>query len=128
VGMYTELVLKARVARDKTPQQVMAVLAYMFGAGEKPTDLPNHPFFSKSRWDMIGKCSSFYHHPETLNDFNEEARSDVYIFSRSDIENYEREIEAFLDWVMPYLDEEHGQCVGWSWYEEERQPTLILKT
>lgn len=128
MGMYTELVFKARVSKKNTPPLAMAVLAYMFGGAEHPGHLPVHPFFNHPHWDMIGMCSSFYHHPNALSDFYDKATSDVYIFSRSDIKNYSGEIEAFLDWVMPFVDEVPGMCIGWTWYEEASAPTLIFKT
>ena len=126
MGMYTELVLKCQIKED-APADVKSVIAYMFCGGDAPEKLPDHPFFCLTRWNSIGNCSSFYHHPEVVNscpkfDYTESQ----YIFSRSDIKNYDGEIEAFIDWIKPYLENEEGQCIGWSWYEEELQPTLII--
>lgn len=126
MGMYTELVLKCRIKED-TSQEVLTVLHYLFKnrlVGATPLD---HPFFKAPRWTMIGNSSSFYHHPEAVSDLYEfdQPNRGVYIFSRSDLKNYDNEIALFLDWINPYLDHMPGECIGWTWYEEEEQPTLI---
>lgn len=119
MGMYTELVLKAEV-KDDAPESVKAILGFLFNGEDRPTVTPEHPFFSCERWSMIGRCSSYYHVP-----WNASAYREAYIFSRSDLKNYEGEIEKFLDWVRPYFVQESDQCIGWSWYEESESPTLI---
>ena len=126
MGMYTELVLKCQIKED-APSEVKAVIAHMFGGAERPDSLPSHEFFSLSRWDGIGGCSSFYHHPEVVNSYPKFDYTEAsYIFSRSDIKNYGGEIESFIDWLKPYIYAFEGQCIGWSWYEEDLQPTLII--
>lgn len=128
MGMYTELVFKASLIND-VPAEVMAVIDYLFGDGgsDRPEQLPDHPFFNKPRWSCIGRCSSFYHHPSTLNSVYKESSGGPYIFSRSDLKNYDGEIAAFLDWIDPYIYGSVGECIGWSWYEEAEKPTLIYK-
>lgn len=130
MGMYTELVFKAEIRTD-IPDGVHAVLRHLFSGGPRPdTDLPDHPFFECSRWAAIGSCSSYYHIPFSLSryeDPNHPGRKGGYIFSRSDLKNYSDEIGQFLHWIDPYIDEEPGHCIGWEWYEEEDQPTLIFK-
>lgn len=39
--------------------------------------------------------------------------------------NYAREIERFFEWLMPYVDGEEGDFIGYSRYEENQQPELI---
>ncbi|HAZ2983855.1 TPA: hypothetical protein J0587_004682 [Salmonella enterica subsp. enterica serovar Kentucky] len=126
MGMYTELVLKCQIKED-APADVKSVIAYMFCGEDAPKKLPDHPFFGLTRWNSIGSCSSFYHHPEVVNSCPKFDYTDSqYIFSRSDIKNYDGEIESFIDWLKPYVDAPEGQCIGWSWYEEGQQPTLII--
>lgn len=125
MGMYTELLLKCEAVKDD-----YGVMEYLFSGGKEPGVLPNHDFFTKPRWRLIGSCSSFYHHPQAHSDLYvpewEEDRAVAYLFSRSDIKNYDGEIEAFLDWFMPYVSEFPGTCIGWKWYEDDDVPTLIL--
>ena len=120
MGMYTELVLKCEVKSD-CPSLVKDILNYLFNDKEKPKELPEHNFFKCERWASIGHCSSFYHVPFALSKFEE-----GYIFSRSDLKNYDNEIDLFIDWLKPYLDEFERNCIGWSWYEESEVPTLII--
>lgn len=129
MGMYTELVFKASI-REDIPDTAQAVLQHLFGDGDRPTQLPDHPFFQCTRWGQIGRGNSFYHTPFALSRYenpNRDGAKGGYLFSRSDLKNYGDEIAAFLDWVDPFIDEEPGMCVGWTWYEEENQPTLVFK-
>lgn len=123
MGMYTEIVVKARIRGDIGAIEKAALL-FLFKREAEPEALPDHMFFTKPRWQMIGACSSYYHHPETVNSFVENG---TYLFSRSDIKNYDGEIEAFFDWLKPLMGAHEGQCIGYSWYEESDTPTLILK-
>ena len=124
MGMYTEFVLKCEV-KDNLPDNVLSVLNFLFNWEDEPNELmiPKHPFFKCQRWRMIGHCSSYYHVPFVSSRF-----ADGYIFSRSDHKNYDGEIDKFLDWIRPYIAEFPGHCIGWSWYEEEDVPTLIILT
>ena len=119
MGMYTELVLKAQV-KDHLPEDVEAVLQFLFNREDIPEHLPEHEFFQCPRWRFLGSSSSYNHVPFTSGCYAE-----GYIFSRSDLKNYNDEIGKFISWLLPYLDVTEGDCIGWTWYEEERQPTLI---
>lgn len=129
MGMYTELVLKCGITKE-IDDEAHNVLMHIFGEGEKPNKLPSHKFFDTTRWSFIAKTSSFYHIPFPLSNYCNVLDSDKkggHIFSRSDFKNYESELNLFIDWIMPYIDEYPGRCIGWSWYEEDDSPTLIYK-
>ena len=120
--MYTELVLKCEVKAD-LPEDVEIILNYLFNDRETTLlELPKHKFFTLYRWKMLGSCNSYYHVPWSNSMYNEH-----YIFSRSDFKNYSNEIEEFIDWISPYIIGKSGTCIGWTWYEEDSQPTLIYK-
>lgn len=122
MGMYTEAVIKADLL-DDLPPDVMNIFLFLFGDNEsEPTEIPDHAFFKCVRWKHLGKMSSYYHHPKAFSNIE-----DTYIFSRSDLKNYDNEIELFFDWSEPYWNEPKGKCLGWSWYEEADAPTLIFK-
>ena len=125
MGMYTELVLKCTVSSE-APIKVREVLHFLFGAGSDPVTLPDHEFFECPRWKCIGNMSSFYHHPSQVNSLLEQC-GDIHIFSRSDLKSYDGEIYKFIEWLKPYASCTEGECLGWTWYEEEVTPTLILK-
>jgi len=123
MGYYTELVLKANVKRE-LPANVESVLRQLFNDGPEivTEDLPNHQFFRCQRWSLIGASNSFYHVPWTSSKYQGR-----YIFSRSDMKNYENEIEKFIDWLSPYLDEMDGKCIGWIFGEDDDKPKLLIK-
>lgn len=125
MGMYTELLLKCIIKKD-APENVKQVVKFLFSKEEQPDVLPEHEFFQCDRWQCIGSCSSYYHYPEAISSINVEF-DELYIFSRSDLKNYDSEIEKFIDWLNPYVDTYEGMCIGWKWYEEDDQPTLIYK-
>lgn len=121
MGMYTELLLKCSIKPEAVNNPI---LRFLFAGGPEPDreDIPHHPLFMCDRWKHIGSCSSHYHHPKAMSDINENG----YLFSRSDLKNYDDEINKFLDWFWPFVEESPGQCIGWTWYEEEDVPTLII--
>ncbi len=121
MGMYTEMVVKCCISPD-APPIVRDTLGFMFNIGTaRPDELPDHPLFSLPRWEALGSCNSYYHIPWSASNYIED-----YLFSRSDIKNYNGEIEAFFDWLRPHVSD-YGErvCIGWSWYEECMEPTLI---
>lgn len=124
MGMYTEILIKADVNSKNLTKEAIDVLSFLFSNGEEPDKLPDHYFFTLPRWHHVGRVSSFYHHPNPVNDISDDGE---YIFSRSDFKNYDGEIEAFFDWFRPLTSATEGKCIGYSWYEENDAPTLIFK-
>lgn len=70
MGMYTELVFKAELKRPYS-NYVLDVLRHLFSGYPKPEIVPNHPFFETPRWNLIGRCSSYYHHPRAMSHMGE---------------------------------------------------------
>ena len=126
--MYTECYICSPI-KTNTPKEIMDILFYMFGdkdlLDEAPKNLPAHKFFTKERWQFIGKCSSFYHIPFSVSKIRKE-QNQYYLVSRSDIKNYDNEIEGFFDWISPYLDKYEGDFIGYSRYEEVNKPKLYF--
>ena len=125
MGMYTELVLKTCI-KDDIDDKILSVIMFLFGGGICPTDLPAHSFFDCPRWEVVGRGSSFYHHPRNVSSFCVSCGGGKYLFSRSDLKNYDNEIELFLDWFSPLCEADEDACVGWYWYESEDRPTLLI--
>lgn len=126
MGMYTELVLKCEVSGD-SPDIVKNVVRHLFGGGDRPEQIPEHEFFKCHRWSSIGSGSSAYHLPEAIsNVFKYDWDESLYVFSRSDLKNYDDEIAKFVDWITPHLVAHGETCIGWSWYEDDEKPTLIV--
>jgi len=136
MGMYTEIVVKIEINKVNVGEQAFSILEAMFNPNScidlDELELPNHSFFRCDRWQLIGNSSSFYHHPHVVGDWyypRYETLSndtDIYIFSRSDLKNYNSEIEQFFDWLdCLMLNNSNGDFIGYSLYEEETTPTIF---
>jgi hypothetical protein len=120
MGTYTELVIKCTI-KDNVPELVDNVLKFLFSEGfDKPAVLPEHEFFRSDRWESIGRSCSCYHIPAPTSFYDGK-----YLFSRSDLKNYDGEINLFLDWLKPYMSNPGGQLIGWIFLEQSREPIFI---
>jgi hypothetical protein len=136
MGMYTELLLKCRIKMPEINSAEEKVIKLLFYKNYHSFNLdvnlilPSHDFFKCHNWSAIGNCSSYYHHPDSINSLvmiPAISSGIARLFSRSDLKNYEDEIQLFLNWFMPFVDEKKGSIIGWTWYEEDEEPTLIRK-
>ena len=122
--MYTELIFGAGLRKD-TPTKVIESLKYMIGeTPEKPTDFP----LPDGRCEWLFRGSSYYfgvNNPFSkmwFDDISENWR----ISARSNIKNYEDEIEAFLSWIEPYIGQGSGSREMYAivTYEEASEPDI----
>lgn len=124
MGMYTEIYICSEL-KEETP---IDIFKYLFSDGKEPDILPEHPFFKCDRWRIIGKCSSHYHVPYSTNDLRyDETAKQYFLVSRSDLKNYDYEIEQFFDWAMPFFRKYEGGFIGYSRYKESDEPRLYFK-
>lgn len=127
MGMYTDLVLGVDLRID-TPAEVINILKYMVN-GDELTDydsyLPEHPLFKTKRWSIIPVCDSAYFGGSTVSKLQKPRYTgDLWSLSiRSNLKNYNLEIELFLNWLEPYV--KTRGFVGYMRYEEFDDPTLI---
>lgn len=130
MGMYTELVFGARLQPD-LPQKVEKALKYMVrGTGKEPEELPDHEFFQSERWARLFHCGSYYfgiHRPHAIMEWDDISNS-YSLSTRSSIKNYDKEIDKFLDWVKPYVNQGSGTrgMFAMVCYEEDEAPTLYF--
>lgn len=105
--MYTELVLGVDLFRN-TPEEVIDILEYMIEGNltDVRSGISNHPLFKTNKWRSMLRCYSIYFGGDTISKLVKPSYSfDMYHLSvRSNIENYESEIELFLNWLNPYID------------------------
>jgi hypothetical protein len=134
MGTYTEILVRAEVARS-TPPHVLRMLKALFtreecpyAVMEKTPSLFVDEFFKTYRWASIGGSSSHYHMPREVGSMWYDEIGDLwYIFHRSDLKNYEHEIKLFWRWSRPYIVPSTGDCVGWTWHEDADAPTLEFR-
>lgn len=131
MGMYTELHFNAELAKN-VPEPVIEVLKYMVGDIEqKPGVLPEHELFANgTRWRGMLRTDSYYFDADTHSTLRfDEIGGQYYLCIRTNLKNYGSEIEKFIDWIAPYLDEHinNGDFLGFYRYEENNEPTLIYR-
>ena len=124
MGMYTELIFGAELKRD-TPNEVIEALKYMLGETEtKPANFP----LPDGGCEMLfreGTYSFPINNPVNkmwLDDIDEQ----YHISTRSNIKNYENEIETFLEWIKPYIYGGSGNRDMYALviYEDQDEPTV----
>lgn len=119
MGMYTEIYVKVSL-KANTPQDVIQTLSAMMGEGDEPAQLPDHELFKKGRWNFMLRCSSYYHMPSCVGKFwYDDIAGQWFLLSRSDLKNYEGEIESFFEWIAQYAEQNsEKQFIGYELYEE----------
>ena len=125
--MYTELHYNATIPAPNG--LVVDTLHYMIsgvvGSAWPEDRTPDHPLFRTERWRFMLNSDSYYFPAKThsqlkFDDIIEGWRLGV----RCNLKNYDGEIEHFVDWLAPHI-EENGTLLGFYRYEEDREPTLI---
>lgn len=126
MGMYTEVYVNVDLKKE-TPEDVLQVLKAICGELDPETEekvLANYP----DRWCMLfSNCS--YYTPSTYCKFLrfDEFSKQWSLLGKGDIKNYGQEIEAFFEWIMPWVDASEGDFIGYSRYEESQSPRLFHK-
>ena len=127
MGMYTEIHFNAELKKD-TPEEVINILKYMVGDIKEKPSRPVHDLFCCSRWKWLFTMDSYYFDADTHSTLRYDDISNAYYLCvRSNLKNYDSEIELFIDWIDPYLYKIKGDFLGFSRYEEFEEPTLIYK-
>jgi len=99
MGMYTELIFDATLKKD-TPEEVINILKYMISDDlNNIPKIPKHDFFKATRWKYLFKSPAYLRKLW----FNDDLKTWI-ISARSNIKNYDSEIEKFLDWIKPYIE------------------------
>lgn len=131
MGMYTELYISAGIkpkGRNKDAFLRMFTLENLEHSLSHYSDL--HECFTLSRilHGMIPNGCSFYFLPMSTCKCEWNSISENYSLTfRCDLKNYENEIELFMSWLMPMIDEPLGQHIGHFRYEEDDAPTILYK-
>lgn len=124
MGMYTELIFGAELKKD-TPKQVISALQYMVGiTEEKPLDFP----LPDGRCECLFQGTSEYFgiNAPVSKLWKDETLDSYHISTRSNIKNYCGEIEAFLEWIKPFIDSGSGYRDMYAivTYEEAEEPEI----
>ena len=105
MGHYTGLRVNM-ILRTDVPQSVRDLLRDMLSHGPKSVAPPDHPLFEAGgRWEYMLLGTSAYLEPEFTP---ASTLSDIELFVSFNIKNYGDEIENFLHWIGPYVEDCHG--------------------
>ena len=122
--MYTELIFGADL-KQHTPDSVIEALKYMIGdTEEKPKDFP----LPEGRCEWLFRSSSYYFgvNAPVSKLWYDDIGVNWVLSTRSNIKNYNGEIEAFLEWIYPYIDGGSGYRDMYAivMYEEADSPDI----
>lgn len=123
MGMYTEIVVSARVRNDPV---TLGLLEHMvLGRTLDPDIVPDHDFFRCSRWSRMFRTCSHYHVPRCVGVVEYDAIADeICLIVRADFKNYENEADLFFAWMLDKWADREGNMVGYTRYEEDRLPRI----
>jgi hypothetical protein len=124
MGMYTELIFGADLKKD-TPKNIIEALKYIIGdIEEKPNDFP----LPDGRCEWLFRGGSYYFgvNSAVSKMWKDDISENYVISTRSNIKNYEGEIDAFLEWIKPYIESGSGcrDMYAIVTYEEAESPCI----
>lgn len=123
MGMYTELNIGFRLKRE-TPPNVVTALQSLVDGVDVTLD---HPFFTTARGQWCLRSAGSYYFPcPPMRRVHVDSIDSRRFGVVTNIKNYDREWELFLDWIGPYVDANEGEYLGTYRYEEEARPTFIV--
>ena len=130
MGMYTEIIFGASL-KINTPKSVIDTIKYLISDEITDADMDSkimqHPFFCSDRNWLLRSAGSYYFPGVVEPKFNFDDNSKQwYLHFRTNIKNYDNEIEKFLDWIRPYIDQGVGTRNFYTvvTYEEQSNPTI----
>jgi len=104
MGYYTELIFGARL-KAHTPDRIISTIKYLMGEEVPPDKIdPNLP----ENCSKLMGGSSYFGVSSTVNKLYKESDSWI-LSSRFNRKNYDSGIEAFLDWIKPYIHYGSGE-------------------
>jgi hypothetical protein len=134
MGMYTELHFEARLRPD---EDQLKIIQFLFGECKDTEEeqnkvkelltLPDHEFFTSQRWDWMMRGGSSYFDKQPRQSIRQDSWLKQYwhVSVTCNIKDYDNEIEKFLDWVMPLVEMDAYEFLGYTRYEEHVKPTFI---
>ncbi len=125
--MYTLISFTANLKKE-TPENIIKLLEEMKNNSLHGDykDLPEHCFFKTERWKMFFTSDSYYFSDKTNCFFYKDRITDSWFLEfKSNLKNYDEEIDKFIDWITPFINEPEGSFIGYKMYEEDKMPTLL---
>lgn len=133
MGMYTEIIFGAWLKED-LPQDVVDTINILVNSNINDirnfcqlSSVPDHPFFKSERPWLLQSGGSYYFPQVMRAEFKYDKIAKQYsLCFRTNIKNYDDEIEKFLDWIKPYIESGSGEKDFYAivCYEENSEPDI----
>ena len=127
MGMYTEVIFGAGL-KEGLPETIVSAIKKMIAGEDLGESAPDHPFFRAERTWLLRSSGSHYF-PGTVEPkfWFDDIANQWCLYFRTNIKNYDSEIEKFLDWIKPYIKDGVGERNFYAvvTYEEASEPTIF---
>ena len=122
MGMYTEIYVNVNL-KSRTPTEVLSILSAICNNDSEFILSQDKPLM----WAYLF-CNGSCYLPSTHCGQLFKYFSSWALLGKGDLKNYNQEIEQFFVWLMPWIDAEIGEFIGYQRYEECPRPKLYFKT
>lgn len=126
MGMYTELILGARLSKN-TPEVCIKALDHVIN-GKKTESDEVKKFIDEYSLYCLFFCSSYYFGVCKSNQhfWRDVISGTWHISTRANLKNYDGEIEKFLNYIKHYIESGSGYSEIYAFviYEEDRMPKI----
>lgn len=116
MGMFTEIYVNVDLKED-TPEAVIKVLQKICYQDSKYPDQWSYLFENGSYYTPFTSCANLSFNSST---------SQYSLLGKGDLKNYNGEIEAFFEFLIPWVDGESGDFIGYNRKEQVKNPTLVF--
>ena len=126
MGAYTELIFGASIKKD-APKEVINTLHYLVNGKKIYEEVEIKKSVTDGRNVLNGGGSYYFGVCNGVAKmWFDDIRSEWIISSRTNIKNYESEIEKFLEWIKPFIESGSGdrEMYAITIYEEQSEPTV----
>jgi hypothetical protein len=125
MGMYTEFHFNVQL-KDNLPKNILNILKFMVNDEALSESYPDHPLFLTDRWPIMLQMDSSSFDAQTHSTLKYDG-TNWKLNIRCNLKNQGQEIEKFVYWIMPYLNNLEGDFLGFFRYERTQEPVLIHK-
>jgi len=121
--MYTELIFGASLKRD-TPESAIKTIQAMIDDDMEAVRLNSGLIFGRNPFNSAH--GYFGLDRPVLAFWKEKYDQQWHLSTRSNLKNYEHDIELFLEWVKPLIEAGSGlrDMYAIVMYEEQQEPTI----
>ncbi len=126
MGMYTELIFGASIKKD-APKEVINTLHYLVNGKKLYEEVEIEKSVTDGRNVLNGGGSYYFGVCDGVAKmWFDDIRNEWIVSSRTNIKNYESEIQTFLEWIKPFVHSGSGdrEMYAITIYEEQSEPTV----